>query len=197
MCWQKEDPGDHIIVRRDWLHFGPTHGKVMGFKVCSTLCRICDTASTPGKEPNPHDCPHSYTQESLHKHLLENDYIAHNAINDVLSLESIKKQVGSGATLICKYSFTTQSFIKQSNFSLETKKKITTFDNLKNGKFASSGIIHRMAESGLQFSHLMFAYERNRSEGVKSLLLEKRLDEKPRVTKNKSVIDKLLKYFTT
>lgn len=139
----------------------------------------------------------SYTQESLHKHLLENDYIAHNAINDVLSLESIIIKSEVGASLICKYSFTTQSFIKQSNFSLETKKNITTFDNLKIGKFASSGIVHRMAESGLQFSHLMFAYERNGSEGLKSLLLEKRLDEKPRVTKNKSVIDKLLRYFTT
>ncbi|XP_076086877.1 uncharacterized protein LOC143057454 [Mytilus galloprovincialis] len=65
MCWQKRGSGrSYNSPSGIGSILGQHTGKVMGFKVCSTLCRICDTVSTSRKEPNLHDCPRNWDKSA-------------------------------------------------------------------------------------------------------------------------------------
>jgi hypothetical protein len=53
----------------------------------------------------------------------------------------------------------------------------------------------KAATSGLTFNHLKCAFARNGYDGLHSIMSEK-VDKKPRVTKQKKIIERISNYFS-
>ncbi|XP_063436636.1 uncharacterized protein LOC134718074 [Mytilus trossulus] len=122
----------------------------------------------------------------------KSDYIAHNAIEDV---EALRVLLGNISIDCKKFSFTIESMNLKIKFDNVNKVDQETFTTLITQKIISQRTADVMAKSGLKLNHLYYASEKEGEDGIRELLLEKRRDGSPRVTKNKSIITKLIDNF--
>ncbi|XP_063436607.1 uncharacterized protein LOC134718035 [Mytilus trossulus] len=134
----------------------------------------------------------NHKQNTIFKEVCKSDYIAHNAIEDV---EALRVLLGNISNNYKKFSFTIESMNSQMKFDNVSKVDQETFTTLITQKIISQRTADVMAKSGLKLNHLYYAFEKEGEDGIRELLLEKRRDGSPRVTKNKSIITKLIDYF--
>ncbi|XP_063442827.1 DNA polymerase III PolC-type-like [Mytilus trossulus] len=134
----------------------------------------------------------NHKQNTIFKDVCKSDYIAHNAIEDV---EALRVLLGNISIDYKKFSFTIESMNSQMKFDNVSKVDQETFTTLITQKIIKQRTADVMAKSGLKLNHLYYAFEKEGEDGIRELLLEKRRDGSHRVTKNKSIITKLIDYF--
>lgn len=152
---------------------------------------LCDTlqlfkAAHPGLK--------SYSQVNLYQHFLEEEYAAHDALQDVVALNRLINHVNPNPEMKQKLTYPFKSFIKRLNFNEEAKIKILSLSPLTDLKAVSKGMCHTIAYSGLAFEHLKLAFNRNGRQGVMDVLTEE-VNGKARVTRSKKVVDSISDYF--
>ncbi len=124
----------------------------------------------------------NYKQQTLVAKFLNKEYDAHNALQDVLSLCELHDKVFSGRYDPCKYLFALDQH--------------TLRDSLKPmvaSKCLSSAMASKVAFSGLGLTHLKLIHSRDPVNGIANLFRES-VDGSVRVTKNASVVSKVLAY---
>lgn len=123
----------------------------------------------------------SYKQEVLVQDLLGEQYDSHNAVDDVRILQEL-----------CVRKF--QKQVHDHVFPVNVVTLAMSLDPLVKQKCISAAIRSKIANSGLGYSHLKLAHQRNADLGLKSLLSEK-TKGKVRVTSNAKVIARVNEYF--
>ena len=125
-----------------------------------------------------------YKQTTLVSHYLDMQYTAHDAIEDVRALQTLHSNVLAGHYNIADF-----------RFQLNTPGCMQSLRPLVEGKFLSTTMAGRLAASGIGLQALQLAHTRDPQQGIALVLAECKPNGKPRITSNKAVISKLVKYF--
>jgi hypothetical protein len=75
------------------------------------------------------------------------------------------------------------------------KVNVITFNRMVRDKIMMKTMCKKAAASGLTFNHLKCAFARNGYDGLYSIMSEE-VDKKPRVTKQKRIIERISNYFS-
>ena len=135
----------------------------------------------------------SYSQTALYTHFVRQNYDAHDALEDVRSLQRLIQ-----AALI---PFTT---LQSHTYSFESATEYVDFLDIKRRLLAtltphmsclSKTMLDKIAASGLTYQHLHLAFQRGGSEGLRNLLREPNAAGKARVTTCSRVLDLICKHF--
>ena len=135
-----------------------------------------------------------HTQEHLFEKLTNKTYAAHDAANDVESLQQLCHAAGFSKDELMKYSFTTQWYIDFMNYRTVSAENTDTMQSLVDRKVISKQMATKIGSSGLQLSHLTLAFRHGGKETLSQLLTEK-VDGTPRVTTCKRVLSTLADHF--
>ena len=130
----------------------------------------------------------SYTQRSLYESLLNKSYTAHDAVEDVKALEELVSVSNITSVYKEKASFSVEYALESYLQSSNVRKNSATFNTMLQEKVISSATVKKLAGSGLRFTHLQLAFERNGNDGISNLLTELNASGYPRVTKSKKII---------
>ena len=137
----------------------------------------------------------SFSQENLAKDLLDSTYDAHNALGDVQMLHKLSSQF-IGDQLLLKHSFSTSWFQEYTIFLEQKRENLLILQPLLLSKAVSKGIADKVAASGLQLQHFLLVYQREGSDGISNVVMEK-FKGKRRVTANKRVIRNICNFLQT
>ena len=138
----------------------------------------------------------SYKQGDLYRHFFstEEDCSAHNALDDVLTLKRLVEHACPDLAKQRPYTFQIPYLEDLRNRSFKRLCGMSEWREPISKKFITKYIANKAIDSGLKLKHLRTAYRRNGEEGLIALLSQA-VDGKPRVTKSKAVIDKLIPFF--
>ena len=131
---------------------------------------------------------HSYKQEVLMAELLHESYSAHNALDDVKALQRI---LGLVESALSQHLFGPTVIINLVNAASHR----STLKPLEENKAITKTMAGKIAKSGLQYDHLKTEFERNRFDGLASVLGES-VDGTVRVTKQGKIIQNIFEYFS-
>ena len=135
-----------------------------------------------------------YKQGHLFKTLMNGEYSAHNAINDVLSLQKLFEKSQVPLEISCKFSFATEWGFQCLTFKDMTEANATTMDCLSRNRILSKQMLNKIASSGLQYQHLLAVFQREGRSGLVQLLSEKYCGVAS-VTSCKKGLDALFEHF--
>lgn len=140
----------------------------------------------------------SYRQEYLCKNLAGIDYDAHDALSDVLSLQSLINFLNIGLENVNARtaSLTSVSAVDFYRYSNVVQSNLPSLQPLIGQKIISCPIAKKIAGSGLQLKHLELAYSRDPVEGIYSLFSEQ-CGKSVRVSKSRKVTGKIVEYFAS
>lgn len=130
----------------------------------------------------------NHKQEYLFEKVLKEKYSAHNALDDVVSLEKLLNNSAPPTETLLKYSFTTTWGFKHQIFQETVAQKSNTFVILLDKKVVSKLTVTKIASSGLCYSHLQTVFLRDSEIGLQNLLCE-------RVKLSRRVIDSVKRHF--
>ena len=136
-----------------------------------------------------------YSQSAIVEDVLGEPCDTHNSLADVNILRRVMMKTGVEPDLMIEHSFTLQWFGSYNNFITHRNVRMATFQPLARKRVVSTGMIVKMASSGLEFKYLAVAFTRGGKDGLISLLTEKSTDNKVRVTNKNSVLNSLTDYF--
>ncbi|XP_078328929.1 uncharacterized protein LOC111121070 isoform X2 [Crassostrea virginica] len=138
---------------------------------------------------------HSYSQQSLAKTLLNMSYNAHDALDDVLMLQSLVNKVEFSEIDHNCSTFSCQYACDIFNYQKLIHKNLPSLQCLIDQNVISLGMAKKIAGSGLDFSCLNLACKRNQ-DGIYALFTEKSLNCKfVRVTNSKRILDSVNEFF--
>ncbi|XP_046408211.1 uncharacterized protein LOC124172766 [Ischnura elegans] len=128
----------------------------------------------------------SYRQECLFKDIIGESVSLdpHNALNDSLALKMLMSHMDINNEHIIKESFSLDSFIRRREF-LGKRKSILLSLSVLRDMGISQYMVGRLADEGLSFGCLREVYRASGEEGVKDLILKKK------VTKSAMIVNKL------
>uniref|UniRef100_A0A8W8NYC9 Exonuclease domain-containing protein n=1 Tax=Magallana gigas TaxID=29159 RepID=A0A8W8NYC9_MAGGI len=140
----------------------------------------------------------SYRQEYLCKNLAGIDYDAHDALSDVLSLQSLINFLNIGLENVNARTalLTSVSAVDFYRYSNVVQSNLPSLQPLIGQKIISCPIAKKIAGSGLQLKHLELAYSRDPVEGIYSLFSEQ-CGKSVRVSKSRKVTGKIVEYFAS
>ncbi|XP_061188202.1 uncharacterized protein LOC133196309 [Saccostrea echinata] len=136
----------------------------------------------------------SYKQVDLLKDLCVTHYDAHDAKSDALALQTLLLSLSVSCQIMMKHSFSTEFVVNNLNFLMMKMRNMQSLQNLIDNKILSKFTVNKIAETGLHFQHILLAYQRDKENGVRSLLSEK-TGGKARVTGNSKIIQSLQNHF--
>lgn len=138
-------------------------------------------------------CPglNSYKQEILVNEILHEQYAAHNAEEDVRSLQKLLSTTNPPDNVFVNHSSSFSSMIDMYMFGKESDANFDTLAPLVEQKIVTQSIGMKIAKSGLQLKHLQVACSR----GILDKVLSEKINGKPRVTSTKRIIMSLVDFF--
>lgn len=101
----------------------------------------------------------SYKQECLVKEILNEHYVAHNAEEDVSSLQRLLSCTNPPDDVFVRHSVTVSCMIAMYMFDNESVKNFDILAPLVDQKIITKAIGMKIANSGLQLKHLKVAYD--------------------------------------
>ena len=137
----------------------------------------------------------SHTQQSIASYILNEDYNAHNSLDDVKTLEKIMERSDTSLENKLQYCVSLSYIIDNLSYGNMKKAALDTLQPLLLFKIITSHMAGKIAGTGLSMNHLELAYMRNGSDGLEALLTEC-VDGKPRVTRNKKILAKIVSFFS-
>ena len=141
----------------------------------------------------------SYTQENLAIHFQLPKYNAHNAIDDVLTLDKIMTASKLSDSQLMKSAYNPQNHFQQELFNSEKTKNIGSLHELVAKGVVKMCMAENIAGSGLALPHLRLIHSRDGEDGLTCVFSSKNSQGKPRVTATpkvlQTVIPKLCEFF--
>ena len=157
------------------------------------VCVGCVDSLLTLKEKYPAE--ESHKQEVLVKKFIGEEYTAHNALADVVSLQKLWIAVSPSESLIERHSFTVNSFEIYTHFEKEVAKNAATFEELVQKKCLSKAMAHKIGSTGLTLKHLSIAFSQGQENALFDLLTEKTVNNKARVTSSKKILTRIANFF--
>ena len=127
-----------------------------------------------------------YTQSFLVNKLTGSEYNAHNALDDVVALCNLCKLLDKST--LRSYMFSKEFVREIKSHSNKVKSNLITLRPLVDDKTITLPMANKIAESGLNYSHLCLAVKRGGYDALESVFKEQDEEQKPRVTKTKRII---------
>ena len=138
---------------------------------------------------------HSYSQTHLYSLILEESFLAHNAIEDVVALSRLLTHTAPTVAVKLQHTYTLKSTYARFLHLQDMQNRLTTLTPLLDEKAITKRTAGALASSGLNMQHLRLSYSRSGRQGIDDLLKECTVTGKPRVTKCKNIIDAVADYF--
>lgn len=135
----------------------------------------------------------SYKQENLVKEFVKTSYNAHDALADVRALESLMGTITNDKMF--DYSFSWNYVSSMVEFNKMKATNVSFLNTMIEKKVLSRHMAEKMAGSGLSYSHLALAHQRCSEQGICTLMSERGMLGKPRVTCSKKIILNVTEYF--
>ena len=137
----------------------------------------------------------SYSQTSLATEILRQTYDAHNTKEDVTLLQQLITSVNPTTDDILRFSFSVK-YVQEYLEHFEMKKvNVITFNGMVRDKIMTKTMCEKAATNGITFNHLKCVFARNGYDGLYSIMSEE-VDKKPRVIKQKKIIERISNYFS-
>ena len=134
----------------------------------------------------------NHKQVTLAKEILGEEYVAHNAVEDCAMLKKLVLKTCKESILAERFFFSVQ---QMTSHGVEARPESVEW--LFKNNIISKAISKKITDSGLSYDHLKLAFERNGYDGLYYLLSEADSNTgKPRVTKNHSVVKKVVNHFS-
>ena len=137
-----------------------------------------------------------YKQEALVKDLLDQSYDAHDSMSDVRALVALTAAKLPTEVLL-QHSITLQSSVTLVIARQKSKALLVMLRSKVPKDALTDGMADKISKSGLGYSDLLLAYQRQGDIGVARLLGEMSANGKVRVTKSKPVLAKLTKFLSS
>ncbi|KAK3082562.1 hypothetical protein FSP39_014125 [Pinctada imbricata] len=134
----------------------------------------------------------SYSQESLVQSLCNQQYQAHDALQDASSLKQLFESCNFDDVSLKESSFSLTSALDALAYSNTVATNFPSLEKLVLEKVLSECMARKIAGSGLNLKHLHIAYLRNGTDGICSLFTEG--ERRVRVTKSKKIIESVCSY---
>ena len=117
----------------------------------------------------------THRQEAVYERVIGGKYNAHNAMGDIVALTDIlKKLVGTKpSTYYHNYSLSSEYVSKRHEHLLIRSSNLPSLQVLIQNNVLSESMAKKIADSGLNYSHIKLAYDRNGDDGIKDLFTEK------------------------
>ena len=138
----------------------------------------------------------SHSLGNLVSSILECNFNAHNAIDDVEMLSRVFK-IAEGDVQkmeLSKFTVSLKWLHKDMTLTADASERVQSFNEMVAKKHISAAMAQKAAKSGLTIDHFRSAIRFKGKEGIRSLLGEP-VSGKPRVTTNRSVLNKVFTYF--
>ncbi|XP_042211297.1 uncharacterized protein LOC121858733 isoform X1 [Homarus americanus] len=140
----------------------------------------------------------NHKQETLVTHILKESYNAHDALADVQALQKLVIKSQSDLQLTLKdYSFTYKSFVALREYEEQGRINSRTLDPLVASNHLSVGMAETIGRSGLSLRDLKLSVASGGRDLLQQILSQPNRLGKPRVTKSRSVVDKIHNFFTS
>jgi hypothetical protein len=136
----------------------------------------------------------TYKLEAIVLDTMSTTYKAHSAIEDVKILQALVLHHKLSSDILLKHSFSVNFVLSSLEFRSKTAECVSSLQPLV--MCLSHYMIKKIAQSGLGYHHLKLAFDRGGAEGLENILSEKQTDGNVRVTKNKSIIAKIVNHFS-
>ena len=171
------------------LHAIEACGKMESFKSC--VAGFVDTkllfrSQFPGLS--------SYAQQDLLTSFIKSDYPAHDALQDVIYLQTLVCSVDVCDESRRKAAFSVSSAIYSHDSLKFSSLNLPLLQGLIDSKIITMSMGKKMATSDLNYAILKLAYCRAEEEGVRQVLSEE-CGGKPRVTRSTKIIHALAEHF--
>lgn len=142
----------------------------------------------------------SYKQEDLVLGLLNTQYNAHNALDDVCSLGSLFKFADLTDEEYMKFTFSPKAVHLNQLYLIQKSKNMPSLSELVAHGVCKRATAENIAGSGLNLQHLKTIYSREGEDGLMNVFTGKNSEGQPRITNTKrileNVIPKLVDYFS-
>lgn len=137
----------------------------------------------------------TYRQGSLADDILpDRSYNAHNAGDDVRMLYDLLSVAGVEEEQLQEHSFLVANVEDRRKFANQKKTLLETYNPVIREKTMSKQMCDKAAGTGLSFTHIKCAYNRSGQDGVSSILSERTQNNKPRVTNQKKIIQRICEF---
>ena len=140
-----------------------------------------------------------HKQESLVQSVLQENYSAHDAMEDVLYLQKLWNSVVEDTHIVFLYSFDSRWASKSLSHQNSSKKNVVSFQPLIDNDVIKKAMATKMSKSGLCFNHLKQAFCHGGVDGLKGILTEMIPDgsgkQSPRCTKTERILDSIVQFF--
>ena len=142
-----------------------------------------------------HKCPgrRSYAEGNLVADILQEDFDAHNAVDDVAYLVKVMKKIGVTPADIATHVFKSNVVFADMN----RKDCIETLKVLVAKEICSKSMIDTMATWGLDLEQLKARFTKGGEDGLREMFTERQGDGKPRVTAHKATLNKVIPKLAT
>ena len=138
----------------------------------------------------------SYSQSDLVDDLLKKPYTAHNSLADSRALKQLIEHLNPSNEMVAKHSFSIQEVASVMATRIAKQKNVETLEPLVVSDIVTKYMADKMAASGVDYKTLERAYQKDRRDGIKSVLKGAGDEQKnASVTKQCKVIDSLAEYF--
>lgn len=141
----------------------------------------------------------SYSQPNLVKHVTgSSDYNAHDALADVLSLQTLvlESKLNVFDSAYENATFSTEYVKEMHRYSKRVRANLPSLQPLIDRKILSESMARKVAGSGLNCSCLALAYRRNGVDGIRKVFGEKCGMKGVRVTKSSKIVSTVGDYFS-
>lgn len=136
----------------------------------------------------------SYSQPKVYEAVFENQYNAHDSLQDVIALSRLVEKIEPSITVKSSFSFSLSSVVSIFKFRKDAKPRCDSLLPLVQSKTISKCMVYKIANSGLSLTHIILAFKRDGQQGLENLLSEICENSKVRVTKSKRIIQSLSQY---
>ena len=136
----------------------------------------------------------SYTQQSLVTFFLQQEYSAHNAMEDVSILQKLFVSHTIKEESKKKAFFSVASALFSHESLKVAEANLPSLQNLVKEKVLSKTMCKKMAASNLNYPAFKLAYSRGEEEGIRQVLSES-CGKGPRVTKSSKIINAISQHF--
>ena len=130
--------------------------------------------------------------------LLGKQYSAHNSLEDVKALRQLVEHSNEPNSLLFQHSFQSSYVFDTIDYNSKLAQRMSTLHNLIQSNILSQAMARKIAATGLEYKHLLYAHKRNPEEGISLLFRESdKISNKCRVTSSTKIIRKVINYLNT
>lgn len=138
----------------------------------------------------------NHKQETIVRAVLHETYSAHDALQDVKSLQRVVNILNLPAGTLKTFSFTYESLKEKMEYSRKAKLKSKSFKPLVGSNYISENIADKLGKAGVDFELLKSFYLRGGREFLTEVFSEPKGPDQPQARLRASTINSICEYFS-